>query len=110
MDIERKYDTETEVVENERGGKQSKLEMRFDLIDTNATFRLARVLHKGCIRYQADNWRKLTVEDNLNRALYHLMAYKEKRRKGTHLEGEDDLGHAFCRVMFAIGIEAEEGS
>lgn len=42
-------------VENERGGKQSQVEYRFDLIDQNAIFAMAQVLHEGAFKYGANN-------------------------------------------------------
>lgn len=90
---------EEEMVSNSLGGKQSKLDYRFDLIDTKAIFALANVLHTGEVRYGKDNWRKIDAESHLNHALSHIYA---------HLAGDkqdDHLSHGFCRLMMAIGVE-----
>lgn len=87
------------IVENEQGGKQSFVPYRFDKLDFGAMFQLAAVLHSGVERYGEDeNWRKITKEGHLNHALTHIFA---------ELNGDtqdDHLSHAFCRLMFAIGV------
>ena len=88
---------ETEIVENESGGKQSRLDYRFDLIDAKALFQLANILHEGEQKYGKDNWRKIESNEHLNHALSHIYA---------HLAGDkqdDHVGHAYCRLMIAIG-------
>lgn len=90
---------EEEMVSNTNGGRQSKLDYRFDLIDTKAIFALANVLHTGEVRYGKDNWRKIDTESHLNHALSHIYA---------HLAGDkqdDHLSHGLCRLMMAIGVE-----
>lgn len=88
-----------EKVSNELGGKQSKLEYRFDLIDTIAIFQLANVLHRGEVEYGKDNWRKIDTESHLNHALSHIYAYLAGDTQDNH------LSHAFCRLMMSIGVE-----
>jgi len=90
---------ESEVVVNADGGKQSKLQYRFDLIDAKAIFALAHVLYEGEIKYGKDNWRKIATEDHINHAISHLYAYLAGDKQDNH------LSHAFCRVMMAIGTE-----
>jgi hypothetical protein len=81
---------------NELGGKQSRLERRFDLISPIALQRLAHVLWYGAIRYGDDNWKGIFVEDHLNHAIDHVYAFL------TGDTDEDHLGHAFCRLMMAL--------
>lgn len=88
-----------EKVSNELGGKQSKLEYRFDLIDTKAIFALANVLHTGEQEYGKDNWRKIDVDSHLNHALSHIYAYLAGDKQDNH------LSHGFCRLMMAMGVE-----
>jgi len=83
---------------NERGGKQSALGYRFDLIDPQTLFTLASILYEGAIKYGEWNWRRLTVEDNLNHALAHIYAYLASDKQDAH------LGHAFTRLMFALSL------
>lgn len=88
-----------EKVINELGGLQSKLDYRFDLIDTKAIFALANVLHHGEVEYGKDNWRKIDVESHLNHATSHIYAYLAGDKQDEH------LSHALCRLMMAIGVE-----
>jgi 5'-nucleotidase len=88
---------------NAHGGKQSKLNYRFDLIDPLTMFTMANILHDGAETYGTWNWRRISVEENLNHALSHIFA---------HLAGDqqdDHLGHAFCRVMFALSVHLTPG-
>lgn len=88
---------------NEQGGKQSKLDYRFDLIDPLPLFKLAEILSSGADKYGKWNWRRISVEDNLNHALSHIFAYLAGDRQDDH------LGHAFCRLMFAISVDMTPG-
>lgn len=83
----------------EPGGLQSLLNLRFDLLDTKAIFQLAGILDYGAKKYGENNWRKISVESHLNHALVHIFAYLQ------HDTQDDHLGHAFCRLMFALGTE-----
>jgi len=87
---------------NTQGGKQSKLEFRFDLIDTKAIFALANVLHTGEVRYGKDNWRKIDTESHINHAISHAYAYLAGDKQDDH------LSHALTRLMMAIGVEGED--
>ena len=84
------------VVENELGGKQSKLDYAFHLTDPLANFALAEVFAIGAAKYAADNWRLIPVEEHLNHLLTHINA---------HMAGDtqdDHLGHALCRAHMAL--------
>lgn len=90
---------EAPTVVNDRGGKQSYVPYRFDLLNPVAMFRLAGILSEGAEKYGDDNWRQIQRRSHLNHALTHIMA---------ELAGDtqdDHLGHAFCRLMFALGVE-----
>jgi 5'-nucleotidase len=84
---------------NDAGGKQSKLDYRFDLIDPLALFRIANILYDGANKYGEENWRKIALKDNLNHALMHIFAYLAGDAQDQH------LSHAFCRLMFALSQE-----
>lgn len=86
-------------VTNAEGGSQSLLRVRFDLLDTTAMFRLASILDYGERKYGANNWRKIPTQDHINHALTHIFGYLAGDTQDDH------LGHAFCRLMFAIGTE-----
>lgn len=83
---------------NEFGGSQSDIPVRFDLIDANAMFEMAKVLDHGARKYGEDNWRLISVRDHLNHLLMHTFAY---------LAGDDSdehLSHILCRATFAQGV------
>lgn len=91
-----------EMVSNAQGGKQSRLDYRFDLIDAKAMFSLANVLHTGEVRYGRDNWRKIDVDSHINHALSHIYAYLAGDKQDDH------LSHGFCRMMMALGVEVQD--
>jgi hypothetical protein len=92
-------------VTNEFGGQQSQLHFRFDLLDAQAIFALARVLDYGVRKrgYPANNWRAISVDENINHALMHIMAYMGGDTQDDHLV------HAFVRMMFAVGVDLQGG-
>lgn len=90
------------IVTNAQGGSQSQLDLRFDLLDTKAMFRLASILNYGANKYGDNNWRNIPTRDHINHALTHIFAYLQNDQQDDH------LGHAFCRLMMALGTEKEE--
>lgn len=84
---------------NEKGGKQSHIPVRFDLIDAKALFKEAAVLHEGAQKYGENNWRLISVEEHLNHALMHIYAWLSGDRSDEH------LSHIMCRATFAQGVE-----
>src|SRR5689334_23326525 len=72
-------------VTNERGGKQSQVDYRFDLIDQQAVFAMAQVLHEGASKYGANNWRRIEVDSHLNHLLMHVYAYLGGDTQDDHL-------------------------
>lgn len=104
-------DTE-EIHTNPAGGKQSKLYRAYHLIDPYALEILAAVHHRGSIKYAPDNWRKIDTEEHLNHCLHHItqaMKWTLGKRLGSvcKAEPEDHLGHALCRLTFAVAMEAQ---
>jgi hypothetical protein len=91
-----------ETTTNQQGGKQSRLDYRFDLIDAKAMFALAKVMHEGAQHYDVDNWRKISVGDHLNHAQSHIWAYQAGDKQDEHLE------HAFTRLMMALAMSIQE--
>lgn len=94
---------EAETVYNELGAGQSHLPYRFDLIDPQALFKIAEVLHQGAEKYGANNWRGIPVEDHLNHLIAHAYAYLAGDRSDDH------LSHVGCRAIFAAGVALTEG-
>ncbi len=88
---------------NGKGGSQSHIPVRFDLIDGAALFEMAKVLHEGAVKYGEDNWRKIDVTDHLNHLIMHAYAYLSGDRTDEH------LSHIMCRATFAQGVALEQG-
>ena len=88
-------------VVNERGGGQSKVLYRFDLLDPRAMFEMTKVLSEGAEKYGADNWRLIDISDHLNHLIIHAYAYMAGDRQDEH------LSHALCRAMFALGVSMQ---
>jgi hypothetical protein len=89
---------------NKKGGSQSDIPVRFDLIDGPAMFEMAKVLGEGAKKYGEDNWRLISIEDHLNHLLMHTFAF---------LSGDttdDHLSHILCRATFALGVQLKEES
>ncbi len=93
-----------EIETNEVGGKQSKLDTRCDLLDGRAMLVLARVLKEGADKYEPDNWRKISEQSHINHALTHLFNYLIGDPDTTDQAMEDELAHAFCRLMMAVAV------
>lgn len=89
---------------NEKGGSQSLIEVRFDLIDGPAMFEMAHVLYQGAVKYGENNWRNIPVEDHLNHLIMH--AYAELSGDTT----DHHLSHIMCRSMFAQAVKLQEES
>lgn len=87
---------------NEKGGAQSDIPVRFDLIDAKALFEMAKVLDRGARKYGADNWRLIEIKDHLNHALMHIYAWLAGDRTDDH------LSHALCRITFALGVSLQD--
>lgn len=99
VDISQIAGPDAPVVFNEKGGGQSHVPARFDLIDGKAMFAMAGVLKEGADKYGADNWRKIDVPDHLNHLIMHAYAYLSGDRSDAH------LSHIMCRAMFAMAVE-----
>ena len=83
------------IVVNEKGGKQSYVEERCDLLPPYALLEVSRVLATGVKRYRANNWRKIDEQSHVNHAMRHLL---------RHMKGDqgDELAHAACRILMAL--------
>lgn len=93
---------DVEITTNDKGGSQSHIPVRFDLIDGRALFEMAKVLHQGAEKYGANNWRLIDVDDHLNHLIMHAYAYLSGDRSDEH------LSHIMCRAMFAQGVAISE--
>jgi hypothetical protein len=90
------------IVENEKGGKQSKTPYGFNLLAPRAMFRLAEVMRYGATRYARDNWRKISADDHVNHLLQHVFAWMAGDRSDDH------VGHTLARAMMFAEMAMEE--
>lgn len=82
---------------NDRGGKQSAVPFRCDLLPALAVLEVAKVLKAGADKYgDAANWHAVRVGEHLNHALTHLFAFLAGDSQDDH------LGHAACRLLMAL--------
>jgi hypothetical protein len=91
-----------ETVTNSQGGKQSRLDVRFDLIPALPLFKVASVLKEGATKYGEWNWKKISMVDHINHALSHIYAYLAGDKSDEHLT------HAACRILFAIDTQTDK--
>lgn len=100
VDGEGKHDAndDEEIEVNERGGRQSRLAYRCDLLPQSALLSVAAVLKRGAEKYGENNWHSISTREHLNHALTHILKF---------LQGdtaEDHLDNAACRMLMALEI------
>lgn len=93
---------DAETVINNKGGKQSKVPYRMDLIDPYAILKAAKVLAEGAEKYGVDNWRLIPCSDHINHAIVHFYSWLAGDRSDDHLT------HALCRAIFAVATNPED--
>lgn len=98
MDISSIAGKDAPTIVNERGGGQSDIGIRLDLVDTKSLFSMAKVLAEGAEKYGENNWRKIDIVDHLNHLIMHAYAYLDGDTSDDH------LSHIMCRAMFAQGV------
>lgn len=102
MNLEQVVGKNVEVVTNEKGGHQSKLPVRFDLIPAVELFEVAKVLSEGAEKYGEYNWQKIPTRDHINHALSHNYAFLAGDTSDDHIT------HAICRLLFAAFTSKRE--
>jgi len=89
---------EDETITNEAGGKQSRIDTRFDLLPAEIHDMVGQVLAHGEHKYGEGNWMKLPISDHIGHALNHISKYR--LHKDTN-----DLTHAIVRLYFAAHLQ-----
>jgi len=87
-----------ETITNEAGGKQSRIDTRFDLLPAEIHDMVGQVLAHGEHKYGEGNWMKLPISDHIGHALNHISKYR--LHKDTN-----DLTHAIVRLYFAAHLQ-----
>lgn len=96
VDPNPEYDRNDDVVVNDQGGKQSRVDYAFTELEPDMLLRVTQVLHKGKAKYGAKNWRQIPYEDHLNHIAYHWTMLHQGDTS------EDHLANIICRAMFAM--------
>lgn len=98
-----------EIEVNDKGGKQSKLTYRMDLLPAAATLEVGKVLEEGARRYAPNNWRLIDVDSHLNHAISHIFTFLQERATGgTGSSEREELSHAACRLLMALEVYLTE--
>lgn len=87
---------ENNTITNEKGGKQSFIEARFDLIPAYSLQVIAKILSVGAEKYGVNNWQLIDTNDHINHAINHLYMFLSGDTSENH------LGNACCRCLFAL--------
>lgn len=95
--------TNGETITNEKGGKQSFSKAMFSAIPAISLKLLAECLGFGARKYGFDNWKNLSLEENICHALNHLNEWRLGDRSEPHLV------NAMARISFAIWQSVDDG-
>lgn len=87
---------------NKNGASQSSVGFACTSLPPRALLAIAAVQKHGDDKYGVDNWRGISVNDHLNHALIHYLAYQAGDKQDKHLE------HFATRVLMALEIELIE--
>ena len=98
MDSEKKEIITT----NDKGGKQSHIPARYDLLPPEAMEAVAEILHEGAQKYSDNNWRNISRRLHINHALNHIFQYARGDTSEQHLK------HAATRLLFALSVPEED--
>lgn len=85
-----------ETVVTEGGGKQSFLSAKFSAIPPIMLKLLAQCLGFGARKYGCENWKKISLDDNLCHAMNHINEWRLGDRSEPHLV------NAIARLTFAL--------
>lgn len=92
----------TEIIYNDRGAGQSKVDERYDLIPPDVLKQVATVLGEGAEKYGEWNWTGINVSDHINHALRHINEFQLGNCEDSKVS--DHLSHVLCRIIFAYHL------
>ena len=95
---------EGETTTNANGGKQAHVRARMDQIPAECLLLLGECLATGLERYGEGNWKKLTLEENLNHAMVHITRHRMGDMTEPHLV------NALARINFALWQNVDSGN
>lgn len=91
--------------------RHNKDKLRVDLIPTELTEEVAKVLTFGATKYSPDNWKGFNKEQQkeiLGSLLRHILEY-QKGNKFDSESGLHHLAHAACNIAFILYFENQKG-
>jgi hypothetical protein len=92
-----------QTITNAKGGKQSFTKAMFSAIPAISLKLLAECLGFGARKYGFDNWKNLSLEENICHALNHLNEWRLGDRSEPHLV------NAMARISFALWHAVDQG-
>lgn len=95
-----------EMTTNAAGGKQHLEKFRMQAIPPKALLALGKVRWEGynLHGYDDENYKLIDINEHLGRAMLHISRWLDGDRSDDH------LGHALCRIAFAIQMEEENAN
>ena len=93
-----------EMTQNEAGGKQHTSPYRMQALMPNAILEVGKVRKEGhdIFGYEDENYKLISKEEHVGRALGHLFKWLAGDTTNSH------LSHAACRILMALELEIEE--